>query len=704
VGELSLRIAGAAACLLLVSSGSGAAAGFPGIARVRALPDSLAVELTGRSPSARLVELRPYETVASQRQGAAVWAGPVNGQTVRLPRFADGRDRLYSRFQLVSDKTLRAIGPPCWVTDLEALPAWRFPMPWPASKKGVTCPVDMDDLHALGARYADWGVVLAGIFDWTGGPPKETWEVDGQHLPINVHYIAWLDGLVRRATELGVNVTLIPINGVPDHADAGNPLIHPRTDPAAAPNHIGAFNLTGERGLRYYRAAFEYLARRYSDPSGEHGWVSGYVVGNELQSHWAWHHMGRASREEVTREYADQLRIAWLAVRRFHKSVRVYASMDHTWASRLEPDPMKGMPGDWFLERLNRTIAREGNFPWDVAFHPYPEDLFEPRFWNDQTAVMGFDSPRITFRNLEVLPAFLSQQRFLYRGRPRRIILSEQGFHCPDGPDGEAVQAAAFALAYEKVRHMPSIDAFILHRHVDHADHGPLLVGMWTRKLDADDPEAPDRKRMIWDVFQAAGTGRWPEAIEFAKPIIGIRDWAEALPYAGPIPRVSGCVAPPPDPGTTVADLWALMGDAKLARCLAWSPAWAKGADGLLYPAILQHPPDPREGVAEATFDLDLPRVRPGRELRLELGTTVTGPTFDGVRMSVSVGGRDVWNEVQPTQNQPRAHSVDLTAWAGARIALTLRVDALGNNGADWAHWLRPVVVVARLPASRVGP
>ena len=460
MGELSLRIAGAAACLLLVSSGSGAAAGFPGIARVRALPDSLAVELTGRSPSARLVELRPYETVASQRQGAAVWAGPVNGQTVRLPRFADGRDRLYSRFQLVSDKTLRAIGPPCWVTDLEALPAWRFPMPWPASKKGVTCPVDMDDLHALGARYADWGVVLAGIFDWTGGPPKETWEVDGQHLPINVHYIAWLDGLVRRATELGVNVTLIPINGVPDHADAGNPLIHPRTDPAAAPNHIGAFNLTGERGLRYYRAAFEYLARRYSDPSGEHGWVSGYVVGNELQSHWAWHHMGRASREEVTREYADQLRIAWLAVRRFHKSVRVYASMDHTWASRLEPDPMKGMPGDWFLERLNRTIAREGNFPWDVAFHPYPEDLFEPRFWNDQTAVMGFDSPRITFRNLEVLPAFLSQQRFLYRGRPRRIILSEQGFHCPDGPDGEAVQAAARAEGREVPEGLKTVTAF----------------------------------------------------------------------------------------------------------------------------------------------------------------------------------------------------------------------------------------------------
>ena len=43
-------------------------------------------------------------------------------------------------------------------------------------------------------------------------------------------------------TELGINVTLIPINGVPDHPDPNNPLINPRTDLAHAPYHLGAFN------------------------------------------------------------------------------------------------------------------------------------------------------------------------------------------------------------------------------------------------------------------------------------------------------------------------------------------------------------------------------------------------------------------------------------------------------------------------------
>ncbi|MBI2300204.1 MAG: hypothetical protein HYU66_14875, partial [Armatimonadetes bacterium] len=461
---------------------------------------------------------------------------------------------------------------------------------------------------------------------------------------------------------------------------------------AHAPYHLGAFNLTDERGLRYYRAAFEYLAHRYTDPQGEHGWVSGYVVGNELQSHWAWHNLGRATPEDVTREYADQLRVAWLAVRRFHRSVRVYASMDHTWACRLDPDPLKSMRGDEFLERLNGIVSAEGNFPWHVAFHPYPENLFEPRFWHDQTAVLGVDTPRITFRNLEVLPAFLARDRFLFNGRPRRIILSEQGFHCPDGPDGEQVQAAAFALADYKVNHLPTIDAFILHRHVDHRDQGGLRLGLWTRKLDAADPNAPDRRRLLWDVFRAADTDAWQAAFAFALPIVGIQTWREALPFAGPIPQVSGRLAPPLDPAQTVCNLMDGMSEATVTNCLDWRPAWADGPDGRLYPTIFQHPPAPEKGFGEATWRITLPAAK-GRRLVLRLGTVVTGPTDDGVRMAVLVEGRGLWSTVQAKQGQPQMAAIELTAYARRTIALTLRVEARANVTGDWANWLRPVVV-----------
>ena len=50
--------------------------------------------------------------------------------------------------------------------------------------------------------------------------------------------------------------------------------------------------------------------------------------------------------------------------------------------------------------------------------------------------------PRITFKNLEVLTEYFAEDDLLYQGRRRRIILSEQGFHTPDGTDGETIQAS----------------------------------------------------------------------------------------------------------------------------------------------------------------------------------------------------------------------------------------------------------------------
>src|SRR5688572_10537542 len=42
------------------------------------------------------------------------------------------------------------------------------------------------------------------------------------------------------------------------------------------------------------------------------------------------------------------------------------------------------------------------------------------------------------------------------------------------------VQAAAYAYAWQRVIRNPNIDAFILHRHVDHAHEGGLNLGLWT--------------------------------------------------------------------------------------------------------------------------------------------------------------------------------------------------------------------------------
>jgi hypothetical protein len=303
------------------------------------------------------------------------------------------------------------------------------------------------------------------------------------------------------------------------------------------------------------------------------------------------------------------------------------------------------------------------------------------------------DSPRVTFKNLEVLPAFLAQERFLYGGKPRRILLSEQGFNCPADADGETVQAAAFAGAYCKTRHLPTIDAFILHRHVDHRDHGALQVGMWTRKLTGDDPSAPDRKRLIHDVFRLADSERWQEAFAFVKPVIGIKDWAEMLPSTESIPADGGLFARPLPPDTVVYSLLDHADEAKVANSLDWRQEWTKGTDGRAYPGLFHHPPAPAQGVSDAAFSIPLPPSQPGQRLALHFGTVVSGPTHDGVRMSILVADRELWSETQATPNQPADHALDLAAFAGQTITLVLRVDALGDNIGDWAIWLRPVVL-----------
>jgi hypothetical protein len=123
--------------------------------------------------------------------------------------------------------------------------------------------------------------------------------------------------------------------------------------------------------------------------------------------------------------------------------------------------------------------AREGgDFDWHVAFHPYPENLFDPRFWNDKTATTNvLTTPRITFKNIELLPVYLRRPELLFNGQPRRIISSEQGFHTPKGTNVEMIQAAAYAYAYKKIEAIDGTDSFILHRHVDHKAEGGLRLG-----------------------------------------------------------------------------------------------------------------------------------------------------------------------------------------------------------------------------------
>ncbi|MBN1902891.1 hypothetical protein JW926_16325, partial [Candidatus Sumerlaeota bacterium] len=502
-------------------------------------------------------------------------------------------------------------------------------------------------------------------------------------------YIEQLDRKVKSFTDAGINLSLIILNAVPSAPDPDNPLIHPLTDLKNAPFHLGAFNVDEEKGLLFYRGIIEYLANRYSLPDAKYGHVTGFIVGNEVNAHYTWYNIGRMPVEEFTERYHRVLRITQLAAHKFHSRLRVYASLEHHWNIRFS-NSQESFRGKEFIDALNDLSKREGDFPWHIAFHPYPEDLFDPRVWEDKTALLCFDSPRITFKNLEVLAAYLAQEQFLYKNEPRRVILSEQGFHWDGAPEGEKIQAAAFAYAFFKVSHIPGIDAFMYYRHVSSKHEFGLRLGMYAGDTENPDEKGKGRMLFLHDVFREAGTAGWEKAFAFAKPIIGINSWDEVLPETDATTFTQSCISfPVEESALMVFDLAEKMADVIPTNCLSWRPEHFFDAVGYR-PGIFHHPPD--TGCSDAVFTLSLPGIEQGRNLVMKFDTAFTHESDDGVRFSVLLDGRELWFHKQK-KIEPAPHKINLTNWAGKKVALTLRVDPLQNSKYDWSVWVWPRIV-----------
>lgn len=404
------------------------------------------------------------------------------------------------------------------------------PFPEPGSKKGLQVQMT-DDALALGIRHATVNCVITG---WPALAPRPQdirfTARDGREYAFRAEQVAAIDRQVAPLSRAGVLVYLVLLARETGEAARDALVLHPRYDRAAKTNRMAAFNTATDEGRAWFVATAEFLAARYSGPETPHGRVWGYIVGNEVNSHWWWYNLGRAPLETVAAEYERAVRLVHGAVRTASENARVYLSFEHHWAMRYPPGTAEqSAPGRDLLDAFARQARERGDFDWHVAFHPYPENLGDPRAWLDKTATPADDSPRVTFKNLDVLTRHLARDELRWQGEPRRVILSEQGLNCrEDLPDGEQRQAAGFAYAWMKVNALAGIDAFILHRHVDHEHEGGAHFGLWSRREGT--LNEPDRPRLLREVFRAAGTPEQDSAFAFALPIVGLKSWNELRP------------------------------------------------------------------------------------------------------------------------------------------------------------------------------
>jgi hypothetical protein len=403
---------------------------------------------------------------------------------------------------------------------IRAATADEFPRA--ASKKGLQVEI-VEDALALGVKHAALNFNITPLPDLKGDTNNPVYESNGRSFRFRRSQLEGIDRRIKQLSDAGVVVYVIILAYQSGDAARDALMIHPRCL-TNAPNRLGNFNTVTGEGRRWFEALMNFCAERWSRPDQKFGRVSGYIIGNEVNSHWWWANMGRVTMPEFAEDYLRTMKLAHDAVRKHSASARIYMSLEHHWNIRYAAgDERQSFPGRAFVDYFARRARETGDFDWNIAFHPYPENLFEPRFWKDKSATTNvLTTPRITFKNIELLPQYLRRPELLLHGQPRHVILSEQGFHTPKGTNGEIIQAAAYAYAYKKIERLDGIDAFILHRHVDHPREGGLLLGL--RRFTPNAIEARPKKK-IWEVFRAADTPDWEQAFQFALPVIGLSSW-----------------------------------------------------------------------------------------------------------------------------------------------------------------------------------
>lgn len=490
-------------------------------------------DTTGTDGQVYVFELQPYEDGVGERKdfiGQAA-AGTENTLTVALNR-GTAQDRLYSSFILtVYDGTrFIEISPRHYITNPEAVASNTAEFKDPLTKKGLNIEIDMlSDAFDLGVKHVTTNIAFSQI--WGTGIE---YNYDGETYHFNKEVMDAYDATISALSNKGMLVTVIILN---DWNPNTPNLIYPGTQKTDSAFYY-MFNAATEAGFKQTRAMAAFLAEHYDGSNPDHGKVSNWIIGNEINCQ-IWNYMGPADISTYVRAYQRAFRMFYTAIKSTSANDRVYFSLSYNWGQPFDNQTDINYKGKDIVDYFNSIANREGQMEWGLAYHPYPAPLTEPEFWDD--AQMGvitedYNSPVINFANLNVLTDYFAQETLRTpSGHVRHIILTEQGFTSQSPTRGNVadIQAAAYAYSYYIVDSNPYIDAYTLSRQVDAPLEAKdsLNFGLWECDMSKPNLIVATKRKKIWQVFRDIDKKNSTlEATEFAKEIIGIQKWSDVIP------------------------------------------------------------------------------------------------------------------------------------------------------------------------------
>ncbi|RYD63528.1 MAG: hypothetical protein EOP83_11955 [Verrucomicrobiaceae bacterium] len=509
---------------------------FPGtITKVSVGPDTIHIE--GKAPigsEGLLLADIPMDLPHDDPKTSEtlVEVKPSNGTfalNVPRKRQRDGLDydRLTSRWQLVK-KSEASIEPlsHAHYADEVASRAPDLPAAKPKSKKGLggwNAGRIPDELEELGITSVTVNVMIHSLVSLDPQPESTPFTWQGHTYHAREKALADLDATFLEAQKRGVMVSAILL--VANPAKDASPVVKVLGHPDATPEGIFSMpNVTSPNGLALYGAILNLMAERWSRPDGKYGRVHHWIMHNEVDAGWEWTNAGNKSALEFMDLYQRSMRLMDLIARQYDPNSRAFISLTHHWANQGHA---KWYGSKQLLELLVKFTNAEGDFPWALAYHPYPQDLTNPRTWEDGQSTFSFNTAKITPKNLEVLDGWMKQPALLYRGKVRPVHCSENGFNSKDYSEQKLTdQAAGMALAWKKIQALSSIEAWQYHNWIDNRGEGGLRIGL--RKFP-DEPGDPLGKKPIWHLYQALGTPGEDKACEPYLKVMGLPSWKSAI-------------------------------------------------------------------------------------------------------------------------------------------------------------------------------
>ena len=381
-------------------------------------------------------------------------------QTITIDRYnSDGTDNLYEKYYVVQNGKILA--GPVYATSIASVRAGeKFER---LTKKGLIAE-DFDTVNTakemgVGATVINHSLteMILANEDAKGNPIDNSKRTDvipfvsnGETFYFSSGYMAFQDTLISEYSKAGINVTMVVIAWDKMLTDSyPESLIYTKEN-----RQTMAFNTANARGAKYWVAAMEFLADRYSQ-SADKGLVNKFVIGNEIDYTYDWYLLeplydenGKAQRVDFDvfmEEYMRTVRLANNAVKKYNSNAQVAISLTHNWAEsnydsysaaekdRPEHSYNSYAPKD-MLDWVFKYDKARGDFDWGITAHPYPIGTKSSNPVKDDPAWKSYykpttgdwkTTPFITASNLELYDLYFGQEDHLYNGKMRFVSLTE---------------------------------------------------------------------------------------------------------------------------------------------------------------------------------------------------------------------------------------------------------------------------------------